>query len=160
MDYISKTVSELRKTLTAKIDELDKKIEHIRDNTILVKYIQEIVPDQENEVKFKELELSRGHYILEVKATFSNNTQYYNDCGVVLGLYEEIDNKLLTTGNYSWYGVVNGSQIVSAYQTVFIKYVLNLDHTRSYRFYIKPIDIKNCCLITNDDLYTVSLSIF
>jgi hypothetical protein len=161
VDYANRLVQELKKLLSSRMDDLDKKIDHVRDNTVLVKYVQEIVPDDshtEDIIQFDEITLTKGKYIVDVRETFMNNSPFYAESGVVLGLYQS--DQLLSTGSISWFGRVNGTSVAGGYHTVNIRYFIEVADTKTFCFYTKPVDVLHSTLIKNDPAYSVLLTVY
>jgi hypothetical protein len=155
VDYKSR---DLVYDLVLKVNEINRKIEYLKDNTIIFKYVEEIIPSENNIVLFKPFELSKGLYKIDIKTVFINYHPYYRESGIILGLYN--NEELLTTCNFSWHGNVNGDEKVSACQDIFIKYILDVSKNTTYHLSIKPLEIKNCEMVKNDKMRSTLLTIF
>lgn len=131
----------------------------------IFKHSEQIIPTGEV-VDFKPVELSCGHYFLDVSMTYVN-MDLCNDAGVSLGLFlhdkEFGTETLLSTGSAAWFGRMNGSDEYSSRQTVFIRATLTITNENKkgeYNFVLKKIGSKHSYPVIHNSDFPCLFTIF
>jgi hypothetical protein len=173
-DRLYQLVESLDKRITLQQTEINElnayknKVETLyRENNEMVllkifKHSERIIP-QGDVISFQPVELTGGHYILDVSMTYVN-ADVATDAGVVLGLFlhdpDAGTETLLSTGSAAWFGRVHGTDQYSSFQTVLIRATMAVKDKRIYYFVVKRMGVKHSRPVTHNEEFPCLFTIF